>query len=477
MTIDKLTYEWADTGTKTPAPSDEKIQEGFVGGDKAPIEYFNWLFNRNEKVINDLIRERINSFYESATNPQKMITTGIWDDDWKENDYVYNGVATSKIVDIAVYFTTDNEPRLLALDQATHTINVFNPRTLALLDTSSDLTDDLKASKTYTAQSFCTDGTYVYCAFANATDTTIDVQCWQISDWSVRTGWAATGTNMGSTSTITAQRCAKIFIADDDFVCCVRGGKAVVDSSTEIMSMFDRTDGSIDSEGAGDCPATFYPAWQAACSDGTNIIFGANDATPDSRICSATIADLTAGTGGANYPLTMAGYTVYSMICIGNGLCVSSYLTNGGQANTSTVLRTHNASDADLDVIISGDSCHATPITQATYCGTPSAMCYDGINLYIASRGTNAGGNSTHNITKIDAQKLMGRDVDAGEERSFFDIITGVYNIADGMTFGSSSYLYSTVFDGRDVWTIPDSTASADTSGRVYRLPLALFRT
>ena len=105
-------------------------------------------------------------------------------------------------------------------------------------------------------------------------------------------------------------------------------------------------------------------------------------------------------------------------------------------------------------------------------------MCYDGINIYATSHGGNAGANSTLCITKIDAQKLMGADVDAGEEKSFFDIITGTYYITYDMTFAATSTYYNCecVFDGRDVWMIADWTASADTSGRIYRLPLAVFR-
>ena len=50
--ITQLEYEWAESGTKTPAPSDEKIQTGWVGGDQPTIEYFNWWMNRADAQLN-----------------------------------------------------------------------------------------------------------------------------------------------------------------------------------------------------------------------------------------------------------------------------------------------------------------------------------------------------------------------------------------------------------------------------------------
>lgn len=473
MTIDKMTYEWAETGTKTPAPSDEKIQEGFVGGDKAPIEYFNWISNRQDDKINRIIRERIDSFYTDATDPQKMIMTGIWDDDWTENDYVYGGDTSKKYVGIAVYFTADNEPRLLVLDQSVHKIDVFDPRAMTLLDTSGDLTDDLKSSKTYYDNSICTDGTYVYCTFANSTDNTIDVQCWEIDTWDVRSGWAATGTNMTGTSTIYggSETYSKIIIADDSYIAVVRKGKTVVDSSTELISTFLRTTGAIGTEGAGDSPAS-ADAGVDICSDGTNLYFTTHDSTPDSYVCSATIADVTASCGGANYPLTVAG-CYGSAICSAGNKIVSAYVMSGAQVKTDIVLRTHNSTDADLDTILSGDSSNATPLTQDEYCGTIESMCYDGINIWMSCRTS-----LIESLVKIDAKKIMIRDVGAGEEKSFFDVMSGCFHVADGQTFsaGASDYGNQCVFDGRDVWMLPENSDNDPLSGRAYRVPLALLR-
>jgi hypothetical protein len=80
MTIDKLEYLWAESGTTTPAPTDEKIQEGFVGGDRPTIERFNWLHNRAETKLNKIQCERVDSFYEEAADAQRMIMTGLWDE-------------------------------------------------------------------------------------------------------------------------------------------------------------------------------------------------------------------------------------------------------------------------------------------------------------------------------------------------------------------------------------------------------------
>jgi hypothetical protein len=50
--ITQLEYEWAESGDKTPAPTDEKIQAGWVEKDGGILEYFNWWMNRADAQLN-----------------------------------------------------------------------------------------------------------------------------------------------------------------------------------------------------------------------------------------------------------------------------------------------------------------------------------------------------------------------------------------------------------------------------------------
>ena len=77
MTIDKFDNIWANSGT-TDEPSSAKKDQGFVGNDQPAMERFNWLHNMIQDKVRRLIVERMDSFYEEATDPQAMITTGLW---------------------------------------------------------------------------------------------------------------------------------------------------------------------------------------------------------------------------------------------------------------------------------------------------------------------------------------------------------------------------------------------------------------
>lgn len=485
MTINKIDYEWASTGTKTPAPSDEKIQTGWVKGERVPMEYFNWVLARLDDKVNRLIREKIDSFYTDAANPAKMLTTGIWDEDWGSSigaqNYFDASDNTKEYIDVKVYFTSDNEPRLLVLDKGADKIDVVDPRTLTLLDTSSDLTDDLQAGKTYYAQSMCTDGTYVYVVYGNSTDSTVDIQCWQISDWSVRSGWAATGYALtGSVTVSTTQRIAKVIIANDTSVAVVMDTLTTVDSTTEILSLVTRAGGGESDTGAGDCPAS-RTAMPQICSDGTYLYFLADNGSTTGNVCSADLADLTSGCGGSNYPLAVtASSAIYGSICACGDKIVSIWgdLAIG---SAETFLRTHSSADADLDQVLAGTSI-STTVVSTTYIDMVepwAGMCFDGLNVWFSGVVSNHAANPgayERTLTKVDLARLMNQD--SSVSKTIFELAKGPYYVADDIGLINTDVRWGSeiAFDGRDIWCCPEPSPSKTASGRVYRLPMALMR-
>ena len=119
-----------------------------------------------EKYLKGIKRNTIEKTWpDGATDPNKMISTLLWDESWGltgDDANVIDGGPTKQYHDLCVVFDNNNNPQLLALDRTFNKIEVYNPRSKALLDTSSLLTDDLTPTPPWLAASMCTDGTYVY---------------------------------------------------------------------------------------------------------------------------------------------------------------------------------------------------------------------------------------------------------------------------------------------------------------------------
>ncbi len=485
MTITKTDGVWAESGDVTPAPTDAKKAIGFLGGDQPTIETFNYLVKRLDDKVDEIIEERVNSFYEDAADPQSMISTGLWDESWgipsDTLNMIDSGVATSEYRDLAVIFNSDNQPRLLVLDNALTKIEVWNPRTLTLVDTSDDLTDDLPASgAVWVCESMCTDGTSVYVTLkdTNASPDTHIIQAWDIATWDVKSGWAATGTALqGTGNTSGNTRESKVIIANATtlaVVCCYQAISADTDPAIQLFSI---TAGAAGLDGAGDAPTgTSATALDTICSDGTNIFF-ATYGTNVQSICSATISDPTAGCGGTNFAggFSLGDSDKSCMIQCGPDLIVDCIYPISTVTSSDIILRTFNDSDADLEAIEVGQNSQSTPVVGNQYLlGHPIANCFDGVNVWVFGY-IEFGGNDGCALIKIDTSKLANVD---RTTRQLPDIANGPF-LVDVVNFpsGASNWIYqSCKFDGRDIWVNTEQRASQTNSGKIHRLPLALLR-
>lgn len=488
MTIEKTDGIWAETGeveTSTTLTAAKKTA-GFVINDQPARQRLNYLINRIDTKIDEIIQERVNSYYDDATDHQKMITTGIWDDPWGVTSETANTIssgATKQFRDMCVFFSSDNTPRIMLLDNANCKIEVWNPRTLASVITTNALTDDLPSGggQTWEPHSFCTDGTYVYVLFAdtNAAPDTHQIQSWLIdesaADWSVHTGWAATGTALTGTGDTDGQ----IFMADDDYVACLCRWTTVTAVGSAAIIIVDKTDGTFNaaSSGAGDCPTadSVEPAY--GCSDGTNIYFLTNPGTStDCYVCSATIANPQVGCGGTDWGTHTVSTPMYSAGIISCGkMIVSLWKRNTGQVATDVVMLTHLSSDADLGIITRGKD--AADLIGDHICYDDGlATVFDGVNLWIMTMFDNdTAANGQYGVLKLDVAKLPAIDVNVDWQLT--DLISGNFIIVPDDNIGAGEGGYrQIVFDGRDVWAMPESNASQDNSGKIYRLPLALLR-
>lgn len=489
MTIPrKIDPIWAESGTVTPAPSSAKIESGWVGGDRPTMEYMNYNQNKAEVHSSNLAVEGPSSIYEDAADPEGMIATGLWSaaNTWGQaNDTpnsIYGGAATKQYVDLKTYFDSNNDPYILALDLSTNKIDVFDPRGLTLVDTSDLLTDDLPApaGATWKPYSMCTDNTHVYVCFVNTNPNpdTYQIQSWLISDWSVNTGWPATGTALPtSTNWAHYNRPGKVIIANSTKLAALNSYVPITAATSGAISIIDKATGVIDDSGAGDAPnhANSH-GWYDVASDGTNIYFPSyNGTTTNYYISTCTIADPDVGCGGAGYPLSVGAVEPCTITNCGPNIVVSTLMAD---AAAEYAIITHSSATAELDRISIGQDSSAGPVCNNTWLYELSYNAvFDGINLWFT--GCNDDANLV--LIKIDSAKFTQRNNTT--VRQLNDVTNSRFIMHPRIVADVNYFVFDALitpmpvtFDGRDIWYCAANKASVTTSGYIFRLPMALIR-
>ena len=82
MTIDKLDGYADGSGAVVQEPTPTEKGLGWKEGEQVTAGHDNWWNAEITGRINKIIEERINSYYSEAADPNKMITTGIWNENW-----------------------------------------------------------------------------------------------------------------------------------------------------------------------------------------------------------------------------------------------------------------------------------------------------------------------------------------------------------------------------------------------------------
>jgi hypothetical protein len=482
---------WAENGTKDTIPTDitqTKVETGFVGGEEADrpyIDTFNLLFNRSESAIDSIIQEGPGSWYPRSANVNDMITTGLWGTEtWgttgDATNIIDSGVATSEFRDIAVYFTSDNEPRLLVLDNALLKLQIWDPRAKTLLSTSDDLSDDLDTSGTqvYEAHSMCTDGTYAYVTFSdtNATPDEHFIQAYTLADWTAHSGWPANGTQLSNTGNASGnERESRVINADADYLAVACTWEVIAANTDEAIAIVDKSDGSLTTEGAGDAPTgVSAQAIDSICSDGTDVYFTVIGGGSQ-YLCTCSIADATAAGAAGLGPVSL-GTTTSSDICIISQEMIFVCLYASGTSVTTNIVGTIPLSGSGgANFVDLGQNTKGTPDTGDQYVLRDAWGCtFDGINVWIYGRIFDT--NSKEVLIKIDAAKLSATswntDYQIGDICSQFFVLPA--NEETGTP--TSSRWRTCKFDGRDIWMNVDPAASQTYSGQLARLPMALIR-
>jgi hypothetical protein len=486
--MDKITRLWANSGTKT-APTTTKQDAGWVNNEQVPHEWANWLQDKVEAKINEVIEERVNSYYDGASDHHLMLTTGLWDESWGTGADAANVISaggTKEIVGVSAFFTTDGEPRLLLADNSLMKFEVWDPRSLTLLDTSGAMTDDLPSGggETWEIYSMATDGTYVYGQFVdtNASPEEHHIQSWDLTLWNVRSGWAATGTALPGTGVPTdAETAGKIIIASGTKLACTQRCVVISAATSDAVSIITSADGTIDDSAAGDAPTgTSAQTMGAICSDGTYVYFPVSGGSAIT-ICSASIANPQVGCGGTGFPRAVSGASSGEVVQCGSNLgLMFLYYSNAGAGPASTdiaIVAFNSGGCSNLGNIEYGQSAQATPLIGDQYIFSKVwDTVFDGINAWVFGDVevlTGTPGNFQKVAVKIDAAKF-NQSNNPQVTKQLSDIIGGRFIISPEVQ--DTGYGGGITFDGRDIWCGTEVQGSQTDSGKIFRLPLALLR-
>lgn len=301
------------------------------------------------------------------------------------------------------------------------------------------------------------EGKYLYGWFYNGT-TGLYIQAFDVSTWSVKSGWAATGVSMGTqTAGSNPNYLGKMIISIDQTRLCI--GRWI---DGQQLAYISKSNGSILSTGDGDATLTDYEP-RALCTDGKYVyaVFIEGDPGATSYLVSASIANIDVGCGGTGWPKNIGAASdtwPASIACAQdrvacvteNGTYVTLYGKNGNdyqiEFNGSLLSFGQLFSDG-INIYAEGYiKLHATASTKQAI-----------FKLSIGGFLSESWGTSIKTVSMYsDEFKFLKYYI-------WDDIANyGTFGIVDGMDF-----------DGNDLWKLCDP--SSNFPGKVIRIPNVLI--
>lgn len=478
MTITKIDPVWASLGD-TSEPSEAKKELGWVPSEQPVASDMNWLIAAAEEKINKIIEERITSHAENSTiDPYYAIATGLWPKNYAEtiNDQMYISGGNGKgYTDLTTIFVR-GEPRLLALDWVAKKVEMWDPRTLELLDTSPDLTLDMPAG-TWTVVSICGDNDYMYALlYASATQTLRAQAFLTDASWGVHPDWPSDGIEICTTGgVVSTYRAGKIIVANSDSLAVLAHNITVTATPiASVVSILQKEDGMIVAAGSGDATVGSISIPDIV-SDGTNLYFSTYTGAGAFELATCKVLSPTEGSGGTGYAnaLQYGGDDFRLGVC---GNVVFSAHVDSTLVENDILMQTHRASRADLDALWAGESSlSAAPLDGRFFNqGSALALCTDGIHIWVMS--SLQGQKGACRVTKYDVAKFHVAADSVATKRQALDLSPKSYILGSEAVTIVNALQCSCTFDGRDLWCVAQNTHGSVGSGIIYRLPLCVLR-
>jgi hypothetical protein len=299
---------------------------------------------------------------------------------------------------------------------------------------------------------------------------------YQLETWTAHPSWPADGVEIATTGgVVSTYRPGKVIVANGSRLAVLAHNVTVgATPVATVVSIINKATGAITAAGSGDAAAGGISIPEIV-SDGTNLFFSVYTGAGAFVLASCTIANPQLGCGGTGYPNAL----LYSGDDYRLGICGSMAITahvDAALAANDIIIQNHRSSRADIDGLWCGESSFsASPLIGKSWNqGSALCLCSDGINIWIMSKLEGQKGGCR--VTKYDLGKFHTHVSSVATYRQASDLAAKSYILGNLDVSVVNPLQCSMVFDGRDIWCIPESTHGTNGSGYIFRLPLALLR-
>lgn len=430
MSIDRINHPWGETGALDTTLTDDKRDVGWVSGDspdRPTIERFNLLQNEDDNKFNEMLDNGPKRPMKTSTSDQ--LFTGLYPAGVSAIDStmsVDTSKGTADFYDYA-YAEISGVKKIIACDDDTAlNVDIIDIDTMSFDGSQALPSASLPATYTWVPVGITCSSDIAYILFVDsAVAVEWRIQAYDTTSWTVAAGWPATGTDpFAGTGTVFHP---SVIHATDSLLAIANPNVTVSASTDPAVVFIDKTDGTIDSSGAGDQTSGGGP--DRICSNGTYVF------TSDGY--SINISSPSSGCGGTNWPRSISSNDV---ACIGDLVVFTTDTTN--------ILYVSSVTNALIGTVTSGDN---------SICKGTGRITTDGLYFWATGNRT-VGATDRLSIFKVDPYRLTAENSSTietvGEE-----IVTPIaINSTATHTTSLSAESPPIIYDGESMWCTLNQT-------------------
>jgi hypothetical protein len=448
MTIDKYPV-WANSGTLEPDTTWDPKVSGGMSAERLRFDRLNRMVNRADSKINEHIDRGPKGVADDGGRVD--FVTGVMSPEisaMSPADYASKiETGDTRTFDDMVTAVVAGSLKLLTVDQANDRIFVYDIDTLAqetILDTELLVGLDTSGTQDWAPLSCCADASFIYVLFIDYDSDEYWIQSYRLSDWAPNPSWPSVGTQMSARQVnhLDNTKIRNATTPVDGKLVVAQTWRYVTSGTSEGLAIVDKTDGSIDGYGAGDCLTHTNGRVLDLCSNGTYIFFAIGE-TSNITVCSMSIASPGANGGFYSSGQSIGLNQVYfgGIACCGESVVVT-------YNDYSVIYTLHNLNQQWTATF----STNNADKIQRLY-----DVCTDGLNFWArGDRNALGSANEIENMVyRLDGALFAGYSVQGSSTRESYssgqDYVTG-FKISQNEDNDSASSTTLVWHDGSDLW-------------------------
>lgn len=421
----------------------DRVPSGMTA-ERLPYPTFNRILNDIHVKINEHISKGPKGANPSST--MESVLKGIRSSSefgtfgYDSHNELYSGDASDEYYDLALA-VIDGVRKVICLDWTTAlNVEIFDVDNMAYEGSqaipSSSLPSD--GNENWVPLAIVCDLNYAYIVFgSNSSGSTYDydhyIQAYRLSDWTVKSGWPATGLFLFDHATIQTPH---LIFANDDLLAVDDDELTITGGTSRAVILIDAATGVEDSYGAGDLSSGTVAS---LCSNGEYIFIATT-----SYVGSMSIASPSSGCGGTGWPRNVGAEWV---TCLGDVVV----------SNAGTAAHVLSVDNANIGTITPADN---SVIKYMGYLTT------DGLNFWVRGSKTIGATDRTCFLFKMNLHKLM-RENSTTPEAAAEEIFEAFALSQDNGTRQSRM-----VYDGDGIVCIHNFNGS----GKLHKLSKTILR-